>query len=87
MSMATVGCNFKCRHCQNSDISQMPVDHGQVLGSNMAPSEVVRKAQIAGASSISYTYTEPTIYFEYAYETAQLATEAGLKTCSSATVT
>lgn len=79
MSIATVGCNFKCRHCQNSDISQMPVDRGQIMGTDMAPSEVVRKAKNLGASSISYTYTEPTIYFEYALETAMLATEAGLK--------
>jgi pyruvate formate lyase activating enzyme len=57
----------------------MPHDCGRIVGSDLPPSEVVRKAKNAGASSISYTYTEPTIYFEYALDTARLATEAGLK--------
>jgi len=78
-SIATAGCNFRCRHCQNSDISQMPRDAGQILGRPLAPAEAVGRAQAAGCASISYTYTEPTIYFEYAYDTAVLARQAGLK--------
>jgi pyruvate formate lyase activating enzyme len=78
-SIATAGCNFRCRHCQNSDISQMPRDAGQILGRPLAPAEVVSRAQAAGCASISYTYTEPTIFFEYAYDTAVLAKQAGLK--------
>ena len=76
-SIATVGCNFHCRHCQNYTISQ--VDRGApIMGTERSPLEIVQKACNAGCRSISYTYTEPTIFFEYAYETAILAKEAGL---------
>ena len=78
-SIATAGCNFRCRHCQNADISQMPRDAGRILGSPLAPAEVVSRARAAGCASISYTYTEPTIFFEYAFDTAALARQAGLK--------
>ncbi len=79
-SIATVGCNFRCRFCQNADIAQMPVDrNGLILGEDVIPQTVVDDAIKAGAMSISYTYTEPTIYFEFALETAKLASEAGLK--------
>lgn len=79
MSIATVGCNLTCEHCQNSDISQMPRDRGRIAGSDLPPEEVVRQALERGAASISYTYTEPTIYFEYAVDTARTASKAGLK--------
>lgn len=78
-SIATVGCNFRCRHCQNSEISQMPRDQGVVMGSDRTPDDIVRAAQQAGCRSISYTYTEPTVFFELALETAQLARERGIK--------
>ena len=79
LSIATVGCNFTCRHCQNSDISQMPADRGRIMGDNLPPEQVVQAAQARGAASISYTYTEPTVYFEYALDTARLASRAGIK--------
>lgn len=78
-SIATVGCNFRCLQCQNHDISQMPVDNGRIEGSLVPPSKVVSLAKEHRCKSISYTYTEPTIYFEYAYETAALARQEGLK--------
>jgi pyruvate formate lyase activating enzyme len=79
-SIATPGCNLRCKHCQNADISQLPHDRGgMLLGENISPSMIVKAAQNSGCTSISYTYTEPTIYFELAYETARLAVEAGLK--------
>ena len=79
-SVATPGCNFRCRHCQNADISQLPRDHGgAVLGEEVPPSAIVAAALQHRCASISYTYTEPTIYFELAYDTARLAAEAGLK--------
>jgi pyruvate formate lyase activating enzyme len=79
-SIATPGCNFRCRHCQNADISQLPRDHGGiVLGEEVPPSAIVAAALQYRCASISYTYTEPTIYFELAYDTARLAAEAGLK--------
>jgi pyruvate formate lyase activating enzyme len=79
-SVATVGCNFKCRFCQNAEIAQMPSDReGLVMGDFQAPEEIVAAAVKSGCRSIAYTYTEPTVYFEVAYETAKLAHEAGLR--------
>ncbi len=78
-SIATVGCNFTCLFCQNSDISQMPRDQRRIQGGSIEPEEVVERALEAGCASISYTYTEPTIFFEYALACAQRASDAGLK--------
>ncbi len=78
-SLATVGCNFTCRFCQNADISQMPRDQGRIVGRPLSPEQVVAAARAAGCASISYTYTEPTIFYEYARDCARLATAAGLK--------
>ncbi len=78
-SIATVGCNFRCDFCQNYEISQMPRDQKRLAGEDVSPEQVVVMAKRAGCQTISYTYTEPTIYFEYAYEIAKLATPAGLK--------
>ena len=79
-SIATVGCNFKCRFCQNADIAQMPNDRsGAIAGSACSPESVVSGALEQGCQSIAYTYTEPTVYFEFAYETARLASAKGLK--------
>lgn len=77
-SIATVGCNFRCRFCQNSDISQYPVETGRVTGDELPPVDVVASAVRTGCRSISYTYTEPTVYLEYALDTAKLAREQGL---------
>ena len=79
-SIATVGCNFRCRFCQNSDIAQMPADrNGKILGDDVAPAQVVATARQSDCRSISYTYTEPTIFFEFAHDTAKLAHEEGIK--------
>jgi pyruvate formate lyase activating enzyme len=78
-SMATAGCNFRCLQCQNHEISQMPVDEKRVDGSLVPPSRIVSLAKENRCRSISYTYTEPTIYFEYAYETAALARQEGIR--------
>jgi pyruvate formate lyase activating enzyme len=79
-SIATPGCNFRCKHCQNADISQLPRDRGDmILGATVSPSAIVDAALKNHCASISYTYTEPTIYFELAYDTARLAAGAGLK--------
>ncbi len=77
-SIATVGCNFHCRHCQNYGISQIP-RNAQFRSANVSPQEIVQRALDNGCASISYTYTEPTIFFEFAYDTAILAKAAGLK--------
>ncbi|HDH53070.1 MAG TPA: AmmeMemoRadiSam system radical SAM enzyme [Nitrospirae bacterium] len=79
MSVATVGCNFKCLHCQNYDISQYPKEGADIPGDEITPEQLVDTAERAGCKSISYTYTEPTIFFEFAYDCARLAHERGIK--------
>jgi pyruvate formate lyase activating enzyme len=78
-SIAAVGCNFHCDFCQNYEISQMPRDRKQIWGEDVSPEEIVALAKKAGCRTIAYTYTEPTIYFEYALDIARLASAAGLK--------
>jgi len=79
-SIATVGCNFKCRFCQNADIAQMPSNHnGRIAGDFFTPQNVVAAALEGRCQTIAYTYTEPTIYFEFAYDTAKLAAEKGIR--------
>ncbi len=78
-SIATVGCNFRCLHCQNYEISQMPKGRGTVAGEEVTAQEVVEEALRAGCSNISYTYTEPTIFFEMAEDCGRLARSKGLK--------
>ncbi len=79
LSIATVGCNFRCRFCQNWQISQHVRQHGRVPGDDTDPAVVVRAALESGASSISYTYTEPTIFFETCEAVGLQARAAGLK--------
>ena len=77
-SIATVGCNFRCLHCQNSSISQMPRDQKRIAGEELPPPTIVSLAREYNCKSISYTYTEPTIYLEYAYDTSRLARDVSL---------
>ncbi|MEW6333558.1 MAG: AmmeMemoRadiSam system radical SAM enzyme [Thermodesulfobacteriota bacterium] len=78
-SIATAGCNFRCAFCQNHEISQLPRSITAVAGRERTPVQIVEQAKRNGCSSISYTYTEPTIYFEFAWETAGIAVDEGLK--------
>jgi len=79
-SIATVGCNFHCLHCQNFSISQYPKEHGgEIPGQYVSPEAIVEATLRYGCKSISYTYTEPTIFMEYAYDCAKLAHEKGIK--------
>lgn len=78
-SFATVGCNFRCAYCQNDDISQMPVRENRIIGQDVAPEEVTAQAIRYDCQSIAYTYTEPTIFYEYAFDVAQLAHEKNIK--------
>lgn len=78
-SIATAGCNFHCLHCQNYQISQavdLDLEHS---GFDLSPAAAVARASAGGCASIAYTYTEPTIYFEYALDIAVLAREKGLR--------
>ena len=76
-SIATVGCNFQCDFCQNWQISQA-ARADTIPGDFTPPESVVATALSHGCPSISYTYTEPTIYFEYAHDCARLAKREGL---------
>ena len=78
-SIATIGCNFKCAFCQNWEISQLSkIGGGAASEKEFTPKDIVSRAKKSGCKSISYTYTEPTIFFEYAYDIAKLAKEQGL---------
>jgi len=78
-SIATIGCNFQCPFCQNWEISQAS-RKGKTGGGELrlSPEDIVGNAIKQGCRSISYTYTEPTIFFEYAYDTSGLARKSGL---------
>jgi pyruvate formate lyase activating enzyme len=78
-SFATMGCNFTCAFCQNWSLSQAPHEHDRIEGRTMTPETLVDEALKLKAASISYTYSEPTIFFETMQDTARLAKEKGLK--------
>lgn len=77
-SLGTIGCNFRCEHCQNWTISQIEIDEAYTV--EITPEEAVQRALAAGARTIAWTYNEPTIWYEYTYDCAKLAKEAGLAT-------
>ena len=77
-SIATPGCNFRCEWCQNWEISQMPREQHLLTGRETTPEQIVASAAQVGSRSIAYTYTEPTVFFEYAYDIARLARQAGI---------
>lgn len=77
-SLATAGCNFRCLFCQNADISQAHAIKG-FSTEEVSPEAIVAAALKAQCRSISYTYTEPTVFFEYAQDIAIRAGEGGLK--------
>jgi len=77
-SIACAGCNFRCGFCQNWQVSQLDfVDREP--GEDSPPDKIVKLAKESGCRSIAYTYTEPTIYFEFALEACRLAKEEGLR--------
>lgn len=78
-SFAAVGCNFRCSWCQNWEISQSPKPHKDIEGVDITPEEHVIEALAYACPSIAYTYSEPTIFLEYAFDTMRLAREKGLK--------
>lgn len=77
-SIATAGCNFRCLFCQNADISQGASRYKEMLGEETRPKDVVSGAEKTGCVSIAYTYTEPTVFFEFAYDVSVLAKEKGI---------
>lgn len=78
-SIATIGCNFRCHFCQNWEISQLRKDQIlRVAEKEFTPEEIVAEAIKNGCKSISFTYTEPTVFFEFALDVAKLSFEKGL---------
>jgi len=77
-SIAAMGCNFSCRFCQNHSISMVRTEN-DIHGEKVTPEQLVAIALRNQARSISYTYTEPTVFVELVLETARLAHGAGLK--------
>ncbi len=78
-SIATIGCNFRCGFCQNWEISQQNFKDGAPDSQDFSPEQIIKSAKESNCQSISYTYTEPTIFFEYALDIAKLAKKEGLK--------
>ncbi|MFH1790494.1 MAG: radical SAM protein, partial [Candidatus Omnitrophota bacterium] len=78
-SIAAAGCNFKCGFCQNWQISQAIAKGYEVRARRMSPEDIVDAAKRSGCASISYTYTEPTVFFELAHNTAKLARKEELR--------
>ena len=79
-SVATMGCNFSCLHCQNASLSKGPADTGRIEGRSLPPEKIVEEALRSGSRSISFTYSEPTVFAELALDTARCAHRRGLAT-------
>ena len=77
-SIATEGCNLQCDFCQNWQISQAPIEQGRIDGEAADPEQIVEAALRGRCRSISYTYTEPTVFMELAADCGRLAREKGL---------
>lgn len=75
-SLATAGCNFSCRFCQNWEISQKRPE--QITALNIPPAEVIRRARAASCGLIAHTYSEPIVFAEYMLECARLGRAAGI---------
>lgn len=78
-SIGTMGCNLACTFCQNDSLSQGPKKTHHISGQHIPPEQIVQAAIKHGCQSISYTYSEPTIFFELMYDTSVLARQSGLK--------
>jgi len=76
-SIATAGCNFHCLHCQNWAISQRTPE--QTQNSDLPPRDVVEEALREGTQSLSFTYSEPTVFYEYMLDSARLGRARGLR--------
>ena len=76
-SIATAGCNLACLNCQNWEISQMSPKETQ--NADLMPADVVTSCNNNQCASIAYTYSEPTSFYEYTFDTALLARKRGIK--------
>jgi Pyruvate-formate lyase-activating enzyme len=82
LTIATPGCNLHCLGCQNYEISQVKIDESNKSffeNTYISPEQIVQKAIETGSKSISYSYSDPIIFYEYMFDIAKLAKEKGLK--------
>ena len=81
LSIGTFGCNFRCSFCQNWEMAQRRDfdEERDYLGQDAPPEALVNACRQRGIPMIAYTYNEPTVFFEYTYDTAKLAHEMGIK--------
>ena len=77
-SVGSIGCNFRCKHCQNWSISQACLEESYTK--DILPEELIERALLSRSKSIAWTYNEPTIWHEYTSECAKMAKDAGLST-------
>jgi len=78
-SLGTIGCNFKCLHCQNYNISTATIDDFPYI-QEMTPERVVELSKQYNCSGVAYTYNEPTIWYEFTFDSARYAKKNGLYT-------
>lgn len=80
-SFATVGCNLRCDNCQNWQISQYPkLKNGDIIGTKTEPEQIIDNALKTNCKSVAATYTEPTVFLEFALDVIKLAKESQLGT-------
>jgi pyruvate formate lyase activating enzyme len=78
LCLTCASCNLRCNHCQNWHLSQKSVE--ELSHSYSSPDEIIHEAKQKNLFSISFTYTEPTVYYEYLYDISFIARDAGMKT-------
>ena len=78
LCLTCASCNLRCKHCQNWHLSQKSFE--ELDHYSYTPSEIVQQAKKQGLNSVSFTYTEPTVYYEYLYNVSVVAREVGMKT-------
>lgn len=78
LCITCASCNLRCRYCQNWHLSQKSID--ELNYQTLSPKEIIEKALAHGLNSISFTYTEPTVYYEYLFEISSNAKKIGIKT-------
>ena len=78
LCITCASCNLRCKYCQNWHLSQSSSEEQNCY--SYTPEEIVKQAQSHNLSSISFTYTEPTVYYEYLYDISSLAKSMGIKT-------
>ena len=78
LCITCASCNLRCKNCQNWHLSQSSSEEQNCY--SYTPEEIFKRAQSHNLSSISFTYTEPTVYYEYLYDISVIAKQMGMKT-------